>query len=79
MASLSIPSIWILVNESLSQLGNNPIRVNQWLEHRFAPVLGSVFEATLQAAQDAELVVNSGLSIAGWHVAEKLGIPAVAA
>jgi mannose-6-phosphate isomerase-like protein (cupin superfamily) len=69
----------VLLNESLSQFGSNPIRVNQWIEHRFAPVLGSVFEATFQAAQDAELMVNSGLSIAGWHVAEKLGIPAVAA
>jgi sterol 3beta-glucosyltransferase len=69
----------VLLNESLSQLGNNPVRVNQWIEHRFAPVLGSIFESTLQAARDAELMVNSGLSIAGWHVAEKLAIPAVAA
>jgi UDP:flavonoid glycosyltransferase YjiC (YdhE family) len=77
--SLDLDPREVLLTESLSQLGNNPIRVNQWIEHRFAPVLGSVFEATFQAARDAELMVNSGLSIAGWHVAEKLGIPAVAA
>jgi UDP:flavonoid glycosyltransferase YjiC (YdhE family) len=77
--SLDLDSREVLLNETLSQLGNNPIRVNQWIEHRFAPVLRSVFEATFQAARDAELMVNSGLSIAGWHVAEKLGIPAVAA
>lgn len=77
--SLDLDPRQVLLNESLSQLGNNPIRVNQWIEQRFAPVLGSVFEATLQAARDAELMVNSGLSIAGWHVAEKLGIPAIAA
>ena len=69
----------VLLNESLSRLGNNPLRVNQWIEHRFAPVLGSLFESTLEATRDAELMVNSGLSIAGWHVAEKLDIPAVAA
>ena len=30
----------------------------------------------LAASRDAELMLNSGLSFAGWHVAEKLDIPA---
>ena len=39
----------------------------------------SVFRATLEGAQGADVLLNSALSFAGWHVAEKLGIPAMAA
>jgi hypothetical protein len=41
--------------------------------------LREIFESTLNAKQDAELILNSGLSFAGWHVAEKLNIPSMAA
>jgi sterol 3beta-glucosyltransferase len=42
-------------------------------------VLRDIFEATLAANRDADLMLNSGLSFAGWHVAEKLNILALAA
>jgi UDP:flavonoid glycosyltransferase YjiC (YdhE family) len=79
LVSLDVDPREVLLNETLSQLGNNPIRVNQWIEQKLAPVLRSVFEATFHATRDAELMVNSGLAIVGWHIAEKLRIPAVAA
>lgn len=69
----------VLVNQALSELGNNIIRINQWMGANFRPVLRDIFTATLIANRDAELVINSGLSFAGWHVAEKLGVPALAA
>lgn len=79
LCSLDINPREAILNEALSELGNNRTRVNHWIQHKFAPVLRCVFDATFQSAQEAELIVNSGLSIAGWHVAEKLRIPAVAA
>ena len=57
----------------------NPFRVNHWIAETFRPVLDKVFRVTLDAAQGADLLLNSALSFAGWHVAEKLGIPAIGA
>jgi sterol 3beta-glucosyltransferase len=77
--SLDLDPRQVLLNQALSELGNNPLRVTRWMERNFAQALRGIFETTLAASRDAELMVNSALSIAGWHVAEKLGIPAVAA
>jgi sterol 3beta-glucosyltransferase len=68
----------VLINQALSELGNNTIRVTRWMEENFKSALRDIFEATLTANRDAELMLNSGLSFAGWHVAEKLDIPALA-
>ena len=38
-----------------------------------------VFRATPEGAQGTDILLNSALSFAGWHVAEKLSIPAIAA
>jgi sterol 3beta-glucosyltransferase len=69
----------VLLNQALSELGNNTFRITRWVEENFRSVLRDVFEATLTANRDADLMLNSGLSFAGWHVAEKLDIPALAA
>jgi hypothetical protein len=50
----------------------------RWIEKNFKVGLQYLFEETLKANADAELILNSGLSFAGWHVAEKLNIPNVA-
>jgi len=68
----------VLLQQAIADLGINPIRVNRWLAQNFKPVMERVFRATLEAAQDADVLLNSALSFAGWHVAEKLGIPAIA-
>jgi len=69
----------VLINQALAELGNHAIRITHWMKENFKPVLREVFEATLVANQDAELMLNSGLSFAGWHVAEKLHVPSLAA
>jgi sterol 3beta-glucosyltransferase len=69
----------VLISQDLAELGNNPVRITRWLNEKFKPVLREIFEATLAANRDAELMLNSGLSFAGWHVAEKLHIPSMAA
>jgi sterol 3beta-glucosyltransferase len=69
----------ILLKQAIADLGINPVRINRWLAENFRPVMDSVFRATLDGAQGADVLLNSALSFAGWHVAEKLGIPAIAA
>jgi UDP:flavonoid glycosyltransferase YjiC (YdhE family) len=68
----------VLINQALSELGNNTFRINRWMKENFKPALRDIFIATLKANRDADLILNSGLSFAGWHVAEKLEIPALA-
>lgn len=68
----------VLINQALSELGNHTLRINRWMQENFKPALQDIFIATLKANRDADLMLNSGLSFAGWHVAEKLKIPALA-
>jgi UDP:flavonoid glycosyltransferase YjiC (YdhE family) len=68
----------VVINQALVELGNNPLRISRWLQENYESALRDIFEATLAANADAELMLNSGLSFAGWHVAEKLQIPAIA-
>jgi UDP:flavonoid glycosyltransferase YjiC (YdhE family) len=68
----------VLVNQALSELGNNTIRINRWMEENFKASLQYLFIETLNANRGADFMLNSGLSFAGWHVAEKLNIPAIA-
>ncbi|MFZ0492606.1 MAG: glycosyltransferase [Acidimicrobiia bacterium] len=69
----------VLLKQAIADLGNNPIRVNRWIVRNFRPVMDDVFRATLEGAQGADVLLNSALSFAGWHVAEMLSIPAIAA
>lgn len=69
----------VLINQALTELGNNTVRITRWMKDQFRPVLREIFETTLVTNQDAELILNSGLSFAGWHVAEKYNIPSLAA
>jgi sterol 3beta-glucosyltransferase len=68
----------VLINQAVSELGNNVVRMHRWLEKNFKLELEDLFIATLDANRDADVMLNTGLSFAGWHVAEKLGIPAIA-
>ncbi|MEJ2557723.1 MAG: glycosyltransferase [Anaerolineae bacterium] len=69
----------VLLAQAVAELGNNPFRVNRWIAENFKPALKEVFHATLDAAQGADLLLNSALSFAGWHVAQKLDIPSIGA
>jgi sterol 3beta-glucosyltransferase len=69
----------VLLEQAIVNLGNNPFRINRWIVENFRPVMDRVFHATLEGAQGADVLLNSALSFAGWHVAEKLNLPAIAA
>lgn len=68
----------VLIQQALSELGHNRLRITRWLRENYRPVFRDIFVTTLDASRHADLMLNSGLSLAGWHVAEKLGIPALA-
>ncbi len=63
--------------QAVADLGGNPIRLSRWLKENFKPVLREFFLETIEAIGDAELILNSSLSLAGFHIAEKKGIPAI--
>ncbi len=69
----------VLINQVISDLGNNVVRIMSWLEKHFTPVLEDAFRTTVEANRDADLMLNSGLFFIGWHVAEKIKVPAIAA
>ncbi|MFN2281734.1 MAG: glycosyltransferase [Anaerolineales bacterium] len=69
----------ILLQQSLADIGGGNWRITRWLVENFQWVLDDLFRATLDAAREADLIINSGISLAGWHVAEKLDLPAIAA
>ncbi len=67
----------VLIAQAVADIGNNPIRISRWLKENFKPYLEEIFQETLQAAQGADLLLVSTVSVAGWHVAQKLGIPVI--
>jgi sterol 3beta-glucosyltransferase len=69
----------VLIEQALTELGNNTMRIMRWLEKNFKPAMVDVFKLTLEANRDTDLMLNSGLYFPGWHVAEKLNVPAIAA
>ncbi len=68
-----------LITTAAADLGNNPFRMRRWLRKGFRPVLRDLFRLTLKAVEGSDLVLSVTASIAAFHVAERLGIPAVSA
>jgi sterol 3beta-glucosyltransferase len=66
-----------IMRTAVVELGNSPFRMARWLRENLKPVFGELFRRTLDAVEGADLVVSASLSFAAFHVAEKLGIPAV--
>jgi sterol 3beta-glucosyltransferase len=59
------------------ELGHNPLRLTRWLRENFRPLLREGFRQTLEAVEGSDLVVAATASIPAFHVAERLGIPAI--
>lgn len=74
---LEIDPRQVLISQAVAEFGNNTFRITRWMEENFRPTLQHIFQITLNAARDADIILNSSLSLAGWHIAEKLGIPAI--
>jgi UDP:flavonoid glycosyltransferase YjiC (YdhE family) len=68
-----------LLKTAAAEMGTNPFRLVGWLRETFRPVLAELFRLTLDALEGSDLVISSSASIAAFHVAERLGIPAISA
>ena len=42
----------VLISQALSELGNNTIRINRWMEENFKPALQDIFRVTLVKIAD---------------------------
>lgn len=69
----------VMIDHAFADMGNDLRKIMPFLRESFSGYLDLLFEVTDQAAAGAELLLNSSLSIAGYHVAEKRKIPALAA
>jgi sterol 3beta-glucosyltransferase len=67
----------MLLSQAVADIGSNPLKISRWLRANFRPHLDDIFKDTLAAARGAELLLISTVSVAGWHVAQKLHTPAV--
>lgn len=66
-----------MITTAVVELGNNPIRLARWLRVNFRPVFRELFQRTLEAVAGSDLVISASVSLAAFHIAEKLGIPAI--
>lgn len=67
----------VLLSQAVVDIGSNPIKISRWLRTNFKPHLDEIFQETLEAARGADLLLISSVALAGWHVAEKLRVPAI--
>jgi hypothetical protein len=66
----------VLLSRAVVDVGSNPIKISRWLRTNLKPHLDELFWETLEAARGADLLLISSVALAGWHVAQKLRIPA---
>jgi len=67
----------ILLMDAVQEIGSNPVKLTRWFADTFKPRLKSLFLSTMEAVEGSDLVLVSTLSFAAFHVAEKLGVPAL--
>jgi len=69
----------VLISQAVAELGNNPVKIVRWMAKNIKPVMKEMFLVTLESGSSADLILNSLLAFAGYHVGEKLGIPSIGA
>src|SRR4030065_796197 len=65
-----------MMQQNLSRIGG-PIKLIGWLERHVKPLAFQLFSDLETATRDTEAILYSTLAFAGFHVAEKHGIPAL--
>ncbi len=65
-----------MMQQNLSQLGG-PVKLMGWLNRHFKPLARSFFSELASATRQTDAILYSTLAFAGYHVAEKHGIPAL--
>ncbi len=78
-ASIAADPLEVLRSGDVTKVGHNPWRLIQWIDRHARPLARRYFGDLRRACQDADLVLFSVLALPAPHVAEALGIPALAA
>jgi sterol 3beta-glucosyltransferase len=65
-----------MMQQNLSRYGG-PIKLISWLNQHFKPLARQFFSDLASVTTEADAILYSGLAFAGYHVAEKHGIPAL--
>src|SRR5512136_2239643 len=65
-----------MMQQNLSRLGG-PVKLVDWLNRHFRPLARSFFADLAYATRQTDAILYSTLAFAGFHVAEKHGIPAL--
>ncbi len=66
-----------MMQQNVSKVGG-PLKLMGWLEHNFKPLARQFFSDLEVATRHTDAVLYSTLAFAGYHVAEKQNIPALA-
>ena len=69
----------IVIQQDLAAIGNNPFKFMSWLRENYRDTMQEMFRETEKADRDADLIINSLLSNAGYHVAQKYNLPVLSA
>lgn len=69
----------LVIQQDLAAIGNNPFKFMRWLRENYRDRMEELFRETEKADRDADLVINSTLSNAGYHVGHKHNLPVLAA
>jgi sterol 3beta-glucosyltransferase len=69
----------IVIQQDLAAIGNNPFKFMSWLRENYRDTMQEMFRETEKADRDADLIINSLLSNAGYHVAQKYKLPVLSA
>jgi sterol 3beta-glucosyltransferase len=69
----------LLIQQDLAAIGNNPMRFMRWLRENYHDRIEELFRETDNADRDSDLIINSILASAGFHVAHKHNLPILSA
>jgi sterol 3beta-glucosyltransferase len=78
-AAIDADPLKVLRADNVTQVGQNPLRLVQWIERNSRPLVGRYTRDLKQACANADLLLFSSLALPAPHVAEALGIPALPA
>jgi UDP:flavonoid glycosyltransferase YjiC (YdhE family) len=77
--SIPVDPKQVMLDHVFAEMGNNVFQIMKFLSEHSAVFMEDLFRVTDTAAEGADLLLNSSLSVAGYHVAEQRGIPALGA
>jgi UDP:flavonoid glycosyltransferase YjiC (YdhE family) len=69
----------VLLEHDFAEFGRSMVRFTRFLRESYHLLLDELFRVTDEAAEGADLLINSAFSLAGYHAAQKRGLPVIGA